>query len=76
MAQYTCLGCGYRYDEAQGLPAGKVPPNYNALLNQGCAWHKSEGQSSAYIPPGTAFDTLPDDFTCPSCGAGKADFEG
>jgi len=27
------------------------------------------------IPPGTPFSELPDDWTCPWCGAGKEDFE-
>ena len=28
----------------------------------------------ASIPPGTAFEDLPDDWTCPECGAGKDEF--
>ncbi|MEC9340478.1 MAG: rubredoxin [Pseudomonadota bacterium] len=27
------------------------------------------------IAPGTRFEDLPDDWTCPSCGAPKTDFE-
>ena len=27
------------------------------------------------IEPGTSFDDLPDDWTCPVCGAGKEEFE-
>jgi len=27
------------------------------------------------IPPGTPFEELPEDWTCPWCGAGKEDFE-
>ena len=27
------------------------------------------------MPPGTAFDDIPDDWFCPVCGARKADFE-
>jgi rubredoxin len=27
------------------------------------------------IPPGTAFEDLPDDWVCPECGAAKEDFE-
>ena len=27
------------------------------------------------IPPGTPFEQLPDDWTCPDCGAAKSDFE-
>ncbi len=34
-----------------------------------------EGDSESNIPPGTAFEDLPDDWTCPDFGAPKADFE-
>ncbi len=27
------------------------------------------------IPPGTRFDDIPDDWVCPDCGVGKADYE-
>ncbi len=27
------------------------------------------------VPPGTAFEDLPDDWVCPLCGAGKDMFE-
>lgn len=27
------------------------------------------------IAPGTRFEDLPDDWTCPECGAGKSDYE-
>lgn len=27
------------------------------------------------VTPGTAFDDLPDDWTCPDCGVGKDEFE-
>lgn len=27
------------------------------------------------IPPGTAFEDLPDDFICPVCGAGKDEYQ-
>ncbi|HEU0198471.1 MAG TPA: rubredoxin [Nevskiaceae bacterium] len=26
------------------------------------------------IPPGTKFEDLPDDWTCPDCGAAKSEF--
>ena len=26
-------------------------------------------------PPGVAFEDLPDDWTCPTCGVGKEEFE-
>lgn len=33
------------------------------------------GDPDGDIPPGTPFEELPDDWTCPVCGAGKEDFK-
>jgi rubredoxin len=35
----------------------------------------AEGDPASGIAPGTAFEDLPADWTCPDCGAMKADFE-
>ena len=35
----------------------------------------ASGDPSGGIEPGTAFEDLPDDWTCPSCGVGKDMFE-
>lgn len=35
----------------------------------------AEGDPGSGIPPGTPFHALPDDWSCPECGATKADFE-
>ena len=32
------------------------------------------GDPGSGIPPGTPFDKLPDDWTCPVCGVGKDQF--
>ena len=32
------------------------------------------GDPSQDIPPGTAFDDVPDDWVCPECGVGKEMF--
>lgn len=34
-----------------------------------------EGDPESGIAPGTAFEDLPEAWSCPDCGAGKADFE-
>lgn len=34
-----------------------------------------EGDPTAGIAPGTRFEDIPDDWSCPECGASKADFE-
>ncbi|MCD1293746.1 rubredoxin [Methanocella sp. CWC-04] len=35
----------------------------------------ADGDTQYPVPPGTAFEDLPDDWTCPLCGAEKALFE-
>ena len=41
----------------------------------GFIYDEAEGLPDDGIPPGTPFEELPDDWTCPICGAGKDDFE-
>ena len=41
----------------------------------GYVYDPEEGDSDGGIAPGTAFEDLPEDWTCPICGAGKDDFE-
>ncbi|MGY8891832.1 MAG: rubredoxin [Pseudomonadales bacterium] len=33
------------------------------------------GDPDGGVPPGTAFEDIPDDWTCPVCGARKCDYE-
>ena len=42
-----------------------------------CGWiyDESEGCEEDGIPPGTAWEDVPEDFVCPECGVGKEDFE-
>ena len=41
----------------------------------GYVYDPEEGDPSQGIEAGTAFEDLPEDWTCPDCGAGKEDFE-
>jgi flavin reductase (DIM6/NTAB) family NADH-FMN oxidoreductase RutF/rubredoxin len=41
----------------------------------GYIYDPDKGDADGGIPPGTPFEKLPDDWTCPICGASKADFE-
>ncbi|MBN2283426.1 MAG: rubredoxin [Deltaproteobacteria bacterium] len=41
----------------------------------GYVYDPAEGDPEANIPPGTPFEKLPDDWTCPVCGASKDEFE-
>ncbi|MBC3191598.1 rubredoxin [Pseudonocardia sp. C8] len=40
----------------------------------GFVYDPAEGDPDGGIPPGTPFEEIPDDWMCPICGAGKADF--
>jgi rubredoxin len=33
------------------------------------------GDPDSGIAPGTKFEDIPDDWTCPDCGVGKGDFD-
>ena len=41
-----------------------------------CGWEydPAVGDPHSGIAPGTAFEDIPDDWECPECGVGKADF--
>ncbi len=41
----------------------------------GHIYDPEKGDKEQGIPPGTSFDDLPDNWTCPVCGADKEDFE-
>ncbi|MDN5939574.1 MAG: rubredoxin [Salinisphaera sp.] len=38
-------------------------------------YDEAEGDPDSGIAPGTRFADIPDDWYCPECGAGKADYE-
>jgi rubredoxin len=41
----------------------------------GYVYDPAEGDDTQDIPPGTPFEDLPEDWTCPVCGATKDQFE-
>jgi len=41
----------------------------------GYVYDPEKGDPDGNIPPGTPFEKLPDDWTCPVCGAAKSEFE-
>ncbi len=41
----------------------------------GYIYDPAEGDPENNVPPGTPFERLPDDWTCPVCGAEKDQFE-
>ncbi|HLT27555.1 MAG TPA: rubredoxin [Zeimonas sp.] len=40
----------------------------------GFVYHEAEGLPSEGIAAGTRWEDIPDDWSCPECGAAKADF--
>jgi rubredoxin len=41
----------------------------------GYIYDPAQGDAAGNISPGTAFESLPDDWVCPVCGADKSQFE-
>ncbi len=41
----------------------------------GYIYDPEEGDPEGDIAPGTAFDDLPEDWVCPTCGVGKSEFD-
>jgi rubredoxin len=50
---------------------------YRTWMCQVCGWlyEEAAGLPEAGIAPGTRWEDVPADFTCPECGAPKQDFE-
>jgi rubredoxin len=46
---------------------------YQCLLC-GFAYNEAAGLPEEFIEPGTRWEDIPEDFSCPDCSAGKADF--
>ncbi len=40
----------------------------------GYMYDPEKGDPIGEIPPGTAFEDIPDNWVCPDCGAGKGSF--
>ena len=40
----------------------------------GYIYDEAAGDPDGGVAPGTRWDDIPDDWVCPGCGAGKADF--
>jgi rubredoxin len=52
-------------------------PEYKSYMCLICGWlyHESSGSPDDGIPPGTRWEEVPINWTCPECGARKDDFE-
>ena len=38
-------------------------------------YDEAQGDADSGLAPGTRFEDIPDDWACPICGVGKAEFE-
>lgn len=53
----------------------EIPMKKFRCLACGYIYDPAKGDDEADIPPGTAFEDLPEDWVCPACGVGKDMFE-
>ena len=65
----------HRYPQIQ--PDTKSKPDMKKWQCIVCGWiyDEAEGYEDEGIAPGTAWEDVDEDFVCPECGVGKADFE-
>lgn len=51
----------------------KVKPNWKYHVCNGCGYeyHPGEGDPEGEVRPGTRFEDIPEDWTCPACGEDK-----
>lgn len=54
----------------------KLAPNYGVYVCLGCGYEykPDEGDEEGEISPGTLFEQLPEDWTCPQCAKEKEFF--
>lgn len=51
------------------------PKYYWVCRSCGWVYHPEQGDLNNDIEPGTPFDSLPINYTCPRCGADKQSFD-
>jgi len=67
---------GPREDDMQKLQdSGSIPLERQRCLGCGYVYDPAAGDPASEVPPATMFQDLPDDWSCPDCGASKQDFE-
>jgi rubredoxin len=68
---FTLLGCKiFRDDSTEEVNMSKYVCN-----TCGYEYDPAVGDPDGGIAPGTAFEDIPDDWVCPTCGVSKEDFE-
>lgn len=59
---------------ANGQTQTRTQPTRWVCTPCGFIYDPEEGDPDSGIEPGTPFEDIPEDWLCPICGAGKADF--
>ncbi len=78
---WCCPDCGVREkvdfeamevsDDMSGAPTYKL----FVCVQCGFEYDEAKGWPEDGIAPGTRWDDIPEDWSCPDCGAAKSDFE-
>ena len=73
----TYISKALRKEAAKQQPETKEEKKFQKYECMDCGWiyDPAIGDPDNGIPPGTLFEALPDDWTCPDCGAAKSEFE-
>ena len=55
---------------------GEIDSSATQWICDGCGfiYDPVEGDPDGGVPPGTAFEDIPDNWVCPVCGSRKSDF--
>lgn len=61
--------------DAQSTATAQLPYRQFVCVVCGFVYDEAHGLPEDGIPPGTRFEDIDDDWVCPDCGVGKADFE-
>jgi rubredoxin-NAD+ reductase len=71
---YSVYNCSIILQTPKTIKEGLSMKKYVCSV---CGWEydEAEGAPEYGIAPGTKWEDVPEDFTCPMCGAGKEEFE-
>jgi len=63
------------FEAVRRIPVAKPEETYQCqTTNCGCLYDPDRGCRKGKIPKGTSFESLPEEWKCPVCGAGKKMF--
>ena len=71
----TAWQCELRQPWRRGTPIREKVMKVWKCMGCGFVYYEEAGLPDEGIAPGTAWADIPEDWTCPDCGAAKRDFE-